>query len=182
MGTRVPYFSNFNKLNGCYLANYTIFTTMIDTTLIEKLVTEHLANSDMFVVEIKKTPSNEIEITIDSDSSVGIESCVEISKMVEATLDREAEDFELTVISAGVGQPLKMLRQYKKLIGQEVDLLFADGIKLIATLKDATSENITVAYEEKITVEGKKRKEVVTTEKTVALSELKSTKEHISFK
>lgn len=155
---------------------------MIDTSLIENLVTEHLAQSDMFVVEVKKSASNEIEIVIDSDSSVGIDSCIEISKMVEATLDREAEDFELTVISAGVGQPLKMLRQYQKLIGKEVELLFTNGIKMVATLKNATSQEITVAYEEKVAVEGKKRKEIVATEKIVALNELKSTKEHISFK
>lgn len=90
---------------------------MIDTERIREIIDEKLAGTDLFLVGIRQSPSNEIEITIDSDTSVGIDRCAELSRAVEEAFDRDAEDFELTVMSAGIGQPLTMLRQYRKLIG-----------------------------------------------------------------
>ena len=105
-----------------------------------------------------------------------------LSRAIEASLDREQEDFELTVTSAGIGQPLRMLRQYRKLIGREVEVVLKEGGKLVATLTDATGEAITVEYQEKAAVEGKKRKELVTRRRELPLAEVKSTCEHLSFK
>ncbi len=105
--------------------------------------------------------------------------CVTLSRGIA---DREQEDFELTVTSAGIGQPLRMLRQYRKLIGREVEVVLKEGGKLVATLTDATGEAITVEYQEKAAVEGKKRKELVTRRRELPLAEVKSTCEHLSFK
>lgn len=77
-----------------------------------------MEGSDMFVVECTSTPGNEIELTIDSDTSVGIDACAELSRAVEAQFDRDEEDFSLTVMSAGIGSELKSLRQYRKLAGK----------------------------------------------------------------
>ena len=145
---------------------------MIDTERIREIIDEKLAGTDLFLVGIRQSPSNEIEITIDSDTSVGIDRCAELSRAVEEAFDRDAEDFELTVMSAGIGQPLTMLRQYRKLIGREVE----------AVLKDASAEALTLSYSEKVAVEGKKRRVSVERERTIPLAEIKTTREHLRFK
>ena len=76
---------------------------MIDTRKITALAEKRLEGTDLFVVDCTCTPGNEVELTLDSDTSVGIDACAELSRAIEAELDREAEDFSLTVMSAGVG-------------------------------------------------------------------------------
>ena len=148
---------------------------MIDAVRIREIAEAQMDGTDLFVVDVRVAPGNGIEVVVDSDTQVGIDRCVALSRAIEASLDREQEDFELTVTSAGIGQPLRMLRQYRKLIGREVG-------KLVATLTDATGEAITVEYQEKAVVEGKKRKELVTRRRELPLAEVKSTCEHLSFK
>ena len=155
---------------------------MIDTERIREIIDEKLAGTDLFLVGIRQAPSNESEITIDSDTSGGIARCAELSRAVEEAFDRDAEDFELTVMSAGIGQPLTMLRQYRKLIGREVEAVLKDGSKLTAVLKDASAEALTLSYSEKVAVEGKKRRVSVERERTIPLAEIKTTREHLRFK
>jgi len=155
---------------------------MIDVAGIKKIVGEKLAGTDMFLVDIRQTPANEIEVLIDSDSVVGIDACVTLSRALNAAFDRDEEDFELTVASWGVGQPLKLLRQYKKIIGREVEVVLKDGGKLKGILTGADEESITVEYGQMVAVEGKKRKELQTVIRTLSLAEVKTTKEQINFK
>ena len=91
---------------------------MTDTKKIIEAAERHLEGTDLFVVECTSTPGNDIELTIDSDTSVGIDACAELSRAIEAELDREEEDFSLTVMSAGIGSELRSLRQYRKLVGR----------------------------------------------------------------
>lgn len=155
---------------------------MISKALIEEIVEEQLRGSDLFLVEVKLSPSHEIEVTIDSDTHVGIDRCVELSKAIEERLNRDEEDFELLVSSAGIGQPFRLLRQYEKMVGREVELILKDGRKLVATLMEATDSLIRVQYTEKVLVEGKKRKELQTIESEFTWDEVKSTTEHLNFK
>lgn len=143
----------------------------------------HTENTPLFVVEVKCSADNEIEILVDSDGSVNIDDCVALSRAVEADFDREAEDFSLTVMSAGIGRPLKVYRQYAKLVGRPVEVLLKNGTKIVATLSAATPGSITLSYEEKVAVEGKKRKETVQVERTYDIeTEVKSTCEWLDFK
>ena len=155
---------------------------MMDTAKIRALAEEKLEGSELFVVDVTCSPTNDVEVLVDSDSSVAIEDCVALSRAIEDSLDRDQEDFSLTVASAGIGQPLRMLRQYRKLIGRPVEVVLLNGMKLLAELRDATEESITLAYEEKVAVEGKKRKQLVETVKEYPLNEVKSTREYIDFK
>ena len=155
---------------------------MIDTQKIIEAAERHLQQTDMFVVGCTCSAANEIELTVDSDSSVDIDACVQLSRAVEAEFDRDAEDFSLTVMSAGIGSPLRTLRQYRKLIGRPVEVLLKNGTKILATLDEATESGITLTYEEKQAVEGKKRKQTVGVTRSYAFDELISTKEHLDFK
>ena len=155
---------------------------MIDTKKITEAAERHLEGTDMFVVECTSTPGNEIELTIDSDTSVGIDACVALSRAVEADLDRDAEDFSLTVASAGIGSELRTLRQYRKLVGRPVEVLLTNGVKILAHLDEATDEGVTLSYEEKQAVEGKKKKQLVKVTRSYPFDRIKYTKEWLDFK
>ena len=155
---------------------------MIDPKKIIAAAERKLAGSDMFVVGCNCSPGNEIELLIDSDSSVSIDACVELSRAVEAEFDRDAEDFSLTVASAGIGSELRCLRQYRKLVGRPVEVLLASGVKILATLDAVDDRGVALSYEEKQAVEGKKRKVAVKVERTYPFSEIKYTREWLDFK
>lgn len=155
---------------------------MIDTRKITALAEQKLEGTDLFVVDCTCTPGNEVELIVDSDTSVGIDACAELSRAIEAELDRDAEDFSLTVMSAGIGSELRSLRQYRKLVGHSVEVLLLNGVKLLARLDEVSDEGITLSYEEKQAVEGRKRKQLVTVSRSYPFAEIKYTKEWLDFK
>ena len=155
---------------------------MIDTKKIIEAAERHLEGTDMFVVDCTCTPGNEVELTIDSDSSVGIDACAELSRAVEAQFDRDEEDFSLTVMSAGIGSELRSLRQYRKLVGRSVEVLLTSGIKILAKLDEVSENDITLSYEEKQAVEGKKKKQLVKVTRSYPFDRIKYTKEWLDFK
>lgn len=155
---------------------------MIEADKIKEIAERFMEGSDLFVVDVKVTSGNDVELTVDSDTAVSIDACAELSRAVEEAFDREQEDFSLMVASAGVGQPLKVFRQYRKLIGKPVEVVMKNGIKILAELRDATPSSLTLAYSEKVAVEGKKKKVEVENVKTYPLDEIKSTKEYLDFK
>ena len=155
---------------------------MIDCSKIVEIAEQLLAESDMFVVECTCNNANEVELIIDSDTSVAIDSCVKLSHAINEQFDRDVEDFSLMVASAGIGSELKLLRQYRKVLGRSVEVLLKDGIKILAHLDDATEAGITLSYEEKQAVEGKKRKITVEVTKEYRWEEIKYVKEYLDFK
>ena len=155
---------------------------MIDTKKIIEAAERNLQGTDMYVVGCTCTPGNDIELLIDSDTSVAIDACVRLSRSIEEELDRDEEDFSLTVASAGIGSELKCLRQYRKLVGRSVEVLLTSGIKILAKLDEVSENDITLSYEEKQAVEGKKKKQLVTVTRTYPFAEIKSTKEWLDFK
>ena len=124
----------------------------------------------------KKTVSQIVE------EGVWIEDCVELSRFIESKLNREEEDYELEVGSAGIGQPFKVLQQYYNHVGSDVEVLTKDGRKLTGVLKDADEEKFVVAVQKKVKVEGAKRPKLMEEDETFRYDEIKYTKYLISFK
>ena len=155
---------------------------MIDCKKITEIAEQQLAGTDMFVVECTCSPSNEVELLIDSDSSVSIDACVALNRAIDAEFDRDVEDFSLMVASAGIGSELRVLRQYLKLVGRPVEVLLRNGVKLLATLDAADEESITLSYDEKVAVEGRKRKELQHIVRTLSFEQIKSAKEYLDYK
>ena len=155
---------------------------MIDAKSVIEIAERHLAGGDMFVVECKVSPMGDIELLIDSDTAVKLEDCAALNRAIEAELDREIEDYSLMGASAGIGSELKQLRQYHKIIGSSVEVLLKDGMKILAKLDAADESGITLSYEEKQLVEGKKRKVTVEVTKSYRWEEVKYTKEYLDFK
>ena len=90
--------------------------------------------------------------------------------------------FTISSSSAGIGSELRTLRQYRKLVGRPVEVLLTNGVKILAHLDEATDEGVTLSYEEKQAVEGKKRKQTVRVTRRYPFSEIKYTKEYLDFK
>jgi len=155
---------------------------MIDSNKVKELAREWLKDKEYFLVEADVTSDNKITVEIDHKDGVWIEDCCELSKFIESHFDREVEDFELEVGSAGIGQPFKVLQQYINSIGYDVELLTADGKKMEGCLKEATPEGFTVTVEEKQRPEGKKRPVVVEVDKTFGYGDVKWVKSIIDFK
>ena len=115
---------------------------MIEKIKILELVNNALEGGNKFLVNLKITPDNRIFVDIDGDNGVTIDDCIELSRAIEGQLDREEEDFELNVGSAGADMPLKLTRQYRKNVGRELEVVMMDGEKAEGTLEDASDEGI----------------------------------------
>ena len=146
------------------------------------VVEKSLEGTDMFVVDCTITPDNTIDLILDSDTSVSIDTCAMLNRAIGDAFDRDVEDYSLTVASAGIGEPLKLVRQYKKLVGESVEVLLKSGVKILATLDEVTEETITISYDEAVAVEGKKKKQMQRTTHTYSYDEIKWTKEYLDYK
>ena len=155
---------------------------MTEKSTIKQLVDEWLEGKDYFLVDIEISQDNKIVVEIDHADGVWIEDCVELSRYIEDRLDRDGEDFELEVGSAGLGQPFKVPQQYVNFIGKEVEVLSADGKKTKGVLKSVDGTAFTVTTKEKVKVEGKKRPMMADVDKQFDMNEVKYTKYIISFK
>ncbi|MBQ1774539.1 MAG: ribosome assembly cofactor RimP [Prevotella sp.] len=155
---------------------------MISKQKIEELVSQWLQGKDYFLVDIAISSDNKIVVEIDHADGVWIDDCVELSRFIEERLDRDEEDFELEVGSAGLGQPFKVEQQYQNHIGKEVEVMQADGKKVKGLLKAVDGRQFTVSVKEKVKVEGKKRPELQNVDHQYDMDEVKYTKYLISFK
>ncbi len=155
---------------------------MIDKKLVTDLANEWLQGKEYFLVEANVDNQNKITVEIDHKDGVWIEDCCELSKFIEEHLDRDVEDFELEVGSAGIGQPFKVLQQYKNAIGYDVELMTSDGKKMEGEMKEASESGFTVVVTEKQKVEGKKRPVMVDVERTFGYDDVKWVKSIIDFK
>lgn len=155
---------------------------MIDKNIVRALVDQWLEGKDYFLTDLTISPDNRIVVEIDHEEGVWIEDCVELSRFIESHLDREQEDFELEVGSAGIGQPFKVLRQYEVHQGERVETLTLDGRKLEGVLHDVTPESFQLTIQEKVREEGAKRPKLVDRDVQLKYSDVKWTKYIIDFK
>ena len=118
---------------------------MIDKNQIAVFVEEALAESDLFLVEVKVKPANVIEVYVDADTAVNIDQCVAISRYVESKLDRDAEDFELSVLSWGLSGALKLDRQLQKYLGKDVEVKSKELGKIQGKLVSFDAEKVEIA-------------------------------------
>lgn len=154
---------------------------MIDKSVVKKIVEEWLQDKEYFLVSIEISPDDRIVVEIDHADGVWIEDCVALSKYIEDHLNRDEEDYELEVGSAGLGQPFKVPQQYINFIGKEVEVLDADGKKVKGILKAVEGNDFTVGVEEKVKVEGKKRPVKQEVDHVYQMDKVKYTKYIISF-
>ena len=154
---------------------------MIDKTALEQVINEALEGTKMYLVTLKVSKDNVIDVALDSDEDITIEDCMEVNDAVLEAFDRDVEDYELTVGSYGITSPLVLPRQYRKNIGYEVEVLTADGRKLKGVIDDADDEGFVLTTTVKRKLEGKKRPELVEEQERFNYSDIKQTKNIIKI-
>jgi len=156
---------------------------MIDNSRVNEIVQSWISQrSDFFIVGITINPLNAIVVEIDSFSGVAIEDCVSLHEEIEKGLDREIEDYELEVGSAGLGQPFKVSQQYIKHVGDEVEVLTSSGVKVVGILVSADDSGFFLKTKRKVKVEGSKRGIEKEEDVHYGYDEIKYTKYLIRFK
>ena len=101
---------------------------MITNESIAGLIADYLAGNGLFLVDIDISRENDIVVTIESyDGSVTLDNCTAIDSIVTGHFDKDAEDYSLTVTSAGLDQPFKVAQQYIKFTGSEVEITLKKG-------------------------------------------------------
>lgn len=162
---------------------------------ISKVIADYLGSHNLFLVDITISKDDDVEITVESkDSDVKIENCVDIDHIVSDAFDRDVHDYSLTVTSAGLDQPFKVLEQYEKFKGEEVEIVVKqlgaenDGIKkgaggkITAVISSVAENGIEVSVTEKVKEQGAKRKTEVTRSVFFAFDNIKSCRPVIKFK
>ncbi len=155
---------------------------MIEEEKIRNIITDIVRQKNAFIVDIKVSSSNKINIEIDSVSGFTINDCIEVSKLIESNLDREEEDFELEVASAGLSEPFKVIQQYQKNLEKEVETLTKDGKKIIGVLSHVSDTGFEIEESKMEKVERKKKKQNIIEKHQLTFDTVKSTKIIIKFK
>ncbi|MBR2235147.1 MAG: ribosome assembly cofactor RimP [Prevotella sp.] len=155
---------------------------MITKETIKALVEEWLQRGDYFLVDIQMDGDERIVIEIDCADGVWIEDCADLSRFLQERVGDELGDYELEVGSAGLGQPFKVEQQYLNHVGDQVEVVTADGKKLTGTLKQVQGRIFTVTTQEKQVPEGKKRPVKVDVDRDFSMDEVKSTRYLLAFK
>ena len=160
---------------------------MINAKKIQFLAEEFLEGTSAFLVDVKVASGNVIRISLENDDRTSITDCVELSRHIEGSFDREEEDFSLDVGSPGLDQPLKVLRQYLKIIGKQIAVNPIEGKKMEGELVSVEEDEgefvgLVLKTREKKRIEGRKAMEWVYEEHQFQAGELEWTKVIISFK
>lgn len=150
---------------------------MIEKERVKKLIEERIAGTDIFLVSLTISSSNDIHVVLDADSGVSIEKCISVSRNIEHNLDRETDDFSLEVGSFVLGHPLQMVRQYKKYINKMVAITDMEGISYKGILLKVEESSLEIEQE----LSKKKLKEGVSPLLIMPFEKMKEIKAVITF-
>ncbi len=168
---RMPFFVNEIRRN-----------IMDFKTELSRLLNEFLkTRPDLFLVDLKISASSDVTVILDGDQGVTLQDCLDVSRAVEFNMDREIHDFSLQVMSAGLGEPLRFPRQFRKNIGRELEVTLNDNSEVQGELMTADDEKIVLkrAYKRpKIVGKGK---ETVIEEREIPYADIKKALVVIKF-
>ncbi|SJZ62595.1 ribosome maturation factor [Sediminibacterium ginsengisoli] len=147
---------------------------------IEQMIGELLADEPAyFFVSARIKPTNNIKVYLDGDNGIAIDKCVrfnrQLYKMIEEAGMYPEGEFSLEVSSPGLDEPLKLLRQYHKNIGRNVEVVFTDGTTRVGKLLEVAEADILLEH-----TEGKGKK-AVTQQLVIPFSNIKTTTVQIKF-
>jgi len=154
---------------------------MIKKEIIEQLTADVLTG-EFFLIQVTVKQGNVIEVIIDGDNGVSIQKCVDVSRYIEQHLDRESEDFELSVYSAGLGNPFKVYRQYEKNIGKEVDVKLGEEKPLSGTILSVDENGFDLETKVSIKDEATRKKKEVKKVVRFNFTDQPEVKNSITFK
>ena len=144
------------------------------------MIAEGTKGTDIFLVKLTVSSSNEINVFLDSDSGLTLADCKMVSRAIEFNLDREEEDFSLIVASAGIGEPL-VLRQYKKNVGRKIKVTLNEGEIIDAKMIAANDQLIELEWKTREKKPTGKGKITVVNKRLIEYRDIKQTVVLITF-
>ena len=161
---------------------YALTRSQMNVSEIKDALQSELVARGCFLVDVSVSKDNDIVVTIESEEGkIELDDCVALSRYFETQFDREKEDYSLTVTSAGLDQPFKVLKQFVKAVGTKVEVQLKGGKKMVALLEAADQESVTLKYSVKEAVEGKKKKELVEHVDRFTMEQVNSVRPFIEF-
>lgn len=154
---------------------------MIEKTFIRKMIEEILKGEELFLVDVSVTHSNKITVLVDSPRGITIGQCAAINRKVESLLDRNAEDYELVVSSPGLDSELKVIEQYHKNIGRELEIIMKNQSRYSGVLTHVGEKEITIREEAVPSGRNNLKTGTRGEERKIILDEIKKAKVRIQF-
>jgi ribosome maturation factor RimP len=149
---------------------------MISKEEISSVINQKLGSSELFLIDVYIKPGNRILVLIDGDNGVSVNDCMNLSRYIASVFDRDTEDYELEVSSAGIGQPLSQIRQFRKNTGRKLKVVLKDGSEYQGILSASGEENLTLI------LPANKRKKEEEQVKELNYADIKEAKVEVSFK
>ena len=154
---------------------------MIEKNHINEIISNLIDDTELFIVDLTVKPGNGISVLVDSIKGVTIDEIAALTKSIDSNLNRDDEDYELEVSSPGLSHPFKVIQQYYKNIGREIEILCNNGQKYVGKLLSVNTECFTVEIQRKFKPEGRKKPEIIIEQQQYKYDEVKSTKIVINF-
>lgn len=142
-------------------------------------IEEAIADTNLFIVEIKGIAVKRAMVLLDGDEGIKIEDCARVSRHINQKMEEDGLEealISLEVSSPGVDFPLKFERQYPQHVGRTLAIKLLDGKELEGKLIGIDAA--VIAVEEKIKEKGKK---VSLNNISLALSEIAEAKIKVTF-
>lgn len=158
------------------------YKSMVFRNKVQELLDAALAEREhLFLIDLNINDTNKISITLDGDSGVNLQDCIDVSRAIENSLDREEQDFSLEVASAGVSSPLKLVRQFKKNVGRTLKVKTISSEEIEAELTFADDEKIILEWQAREPKKIGKGKETVSKKLELPYNSIKEAVVIISF-
>ncbi len=141
---------------------------------VETLLNDFLSErEDLFLIDLKVSAGDDVVVILDGDNGVTLQDCLDASRAIEFNMDREEHDFSLQVMSAGLSEPLTQIRQFRKNIGRDLDILLNDSSKIEGELARVEEDKVVLILRYRKPKEIGKGKVDVEEEKEILLSDIK---------
>ena len=147
---------------------------------LQEWIEEYLKGTDYELVTLNVSSGNDILVEVDRLAGVDVDFCAELNHFLVEKLDDVEPDYSLEVGSVSLTDPFKTKIQYEKNLGHDVEVL-ADGKKFYGQLVSVDEDTFSVDVEEKVAVEGKKRKQTQIVTHTWRYDEPKYVKYDLKF-
>jgi len=152
---------------------------MVKDRDIEDVVNDVLNSDDYFIVGIQNKQDT-IKVIVDGYKGIDLDKCGEITRKLRSSFGEKVDDYNIEVTSPGLTSAFQVIEQYKKNIGQKVEILLKTGEKITGKLQEVNPESIFLEEKKRIKTD-KNKKKTVREEKTIKFDEIKYTKLIISF-
>ena len=154
---------------------------MINKEEIRACVEDLIDGTGIFLVDVKVSADNNVVVEIDSPESLDVDTCAKIARGIEARFDRDVEDYELEVGSAGLTAPFKVRGQWEKNLGREIEVLTSDSRKLRGTLASLADDEFVLRVPQKVKLPGQKRPQTVDTDIAIKFELVKKANIGLTF-